>query len=341
MRRNDNRLIWAAAILSLFLLISCERGHCAEEESALFWPPPPAEMRISFVKSVYSPQDIGIKAGLFKKLKSIITGEEKDLLNKPIAVAVDSQKTIFICDSGKPALYILRQKEKQYKKITEINGEKLISPVGITVSDNGFVFISDSVLKKVFCLDGGGRFKFSVGGDNKFLRPTGMTVSKDRLYVADTTAHSILMFDLKGNFVGEFGRRGKGPGEFNYPASIAADKEGKIYVVDALNFRIQVFDADNKFLYSIGQAGDSSGSFSRPKGIAVDSFGHIYTTDGIFDNLQIFNQKKEFLLSLGESGQKDGEFWIPSGIAIDKDNYIYIADSYNRRIQVFHYVGKE
>jgi len=298
-------------------------------------------MRISFVKSVYSPQDIGIKAGLFKKLKRIITGEEKDLLNKPIAVAVDNQKTIFICDPGRPALYILRQKERQCRKITEINGEELISPVGITVSDNGFVFVSDSILKKVFCLDRDGRFKFSIGGDNKFLRPTGMTVSKGRLYVADTAAHSILMFDLNGNFIGEFGRRGKDPREFNYPASIAADKEGKIYVVDALNFRIQVFDADNKFLYSIGQAGDGSGSFSRPKGVAVDSFGHIYTTDGMFDNLQIFNQKKEFLLSLGESGQKAGEFWIPAGIAIDKDNYIYVADSYNRRIQVFRYVGKE
>lgn len=336
---DKNRIV--IALFFILFLASCAGGYCSEEESALFWPPPPAEMRISFIKSVYSPQDTGLKAGLFKKLKGMIVGEEKDILNKPIAVAVDSQKTIFICDPGRPALHIFKQKERQYKRITEINDEELISPVGVAATDNGLIFVSDSNLKKVFCLDRNGKFKFSVGQDKKFLRPTGVTVSKDRLYIVDTAAHNVLIFDLKGNFIGEFGKRGKGASEFNYPASIAADKEGKIYVVDALNFRIQVFGADNKFLYSIGKAGNSSGSFSRPKGVAVDSFGHIYTTDGMFDNLQIFNQEKEFLLSLGESGQKDGEFWIPSGIAIDKDNYIYVADSYNKRIQIFRYVGKE
>lgn len=331
----------AVVLPFFFLLMSFAKGYCDEEESSLFWPPPPAEVRISFVKSIYSPRDHGITTGFFNKLKGMITGKEKDILNKPIAVAVSSQKTIFICDPGRPALHILKQRERRYKKVTAIKDEELISPVGVAVSDSGMVFLSDSGLKKVFCLDADGRLKFFVGEGRKFLRPTGLAVNKDRLYVVDTAAHRILIFGLKGGFIGEFGERGKGPGQFNYPTSIAADKEGRIYVIDAMNFRVQVFDGDNKFLYAIGRAGDSSGSFSRPKGVAIDSFGHIYTTDGLFDNLQIFNQKKEFLLSLGEPGQKAGEFWIPCGIAIDKDDYIYVADSYNQRVQVFKYVGKE
>jgi len=316
-------------------------GCCAEEESPLFWPPPPAQMRISFVKSIYSSHDIGVKPGLFKKLKGIIFGEEKNILNKPVAVAVDKQKTIYLCDPGTPAVHIFIQKERQYKKITAINKEELLSPVGITISDTGLIFIADSKLKKVFCLDKNYRFKFAIGQDGRFLRPTGLAISKERLYVVDTLAQSISVFDLSGNFILQFGVRGRGEGEFNYPTSISADGGGRIYVADTLNFRIQVFDGNNKFLYSIGQAGDSSGSFSRPKGAAVDSFGHIYITDAVFDNIQIFNQKKEFLLSLGESGQKDGEFWIPCGIAVDKENYIYVADSYNQRIQVFHYLGND
>jgi len=331
--------IFVSSFVCLFLSIPV--GYCAQEESPLFWPPPPAPMRISFVKSVYASADIGIKSGFFKKFKGIIFGETKDILNKPMAVAVDKQKTIYICDAGGPALHVFIQREKRYKKITTINKEELLSPVGVAVSDNGLVFIADSKLQKVFCLDENGRFKFTIGQDKRLLRPAGLAISKERLYVVDTLTHSVSIFDLMGNFILEFGGRGKEDGKFNYPTSITVDKEGKIYIVDTLNFRIQVFDENNKFLYSIGQLGDSSGSFLRPKGVAVDSFGHIYITDGVFDNIQIFNQKREFLLSLGESGHMDGEFWIPCGITIDEENYIYAADSYNQRIQIFHYVGKD
>ncbi len=325
----------------LFFLLMSADSFSAKEEAGLFWPPPPAEIKIFFVKSIYSAKDIGIKPGFFKKLKRVIIGEENDGLNKPVAVAVDRQKNIYVCDTGRPSLHIFKQKEKEYKRITAINKQELISPVAVAVSGEGLIFLADSKLKKVFCLNRKGLFQFSVGDSKKMLRPAGLAISKDKLYIADCAAHRILIFDLKGNFLGEFGKRGKGYGEFNYPTSISADNEGKIYVADTLNFRIQVFGSDNKFLYQLGQAGDTSGSFARPKGVGVDSFGHIYITDGLFDNLQIFSQKKEFLLNLGGAGHQEGEFWIPGGVAVDADNYIYVADSYNHRLQIFHYIGKE
>ncbi len=340
MFREDKLRIFCLLFFVCFSLI-CGGGYCAEEESPLFWPPPPAEIKISFVKSVYSPDDLGIKAGFLKKLQVVFFGEEKNMLSKPMAVAVGEDGVLYICDAGEPAVHIYRKKEKRYKKITVIGKERLISPVGVAVAENGMIFIADSELKKVFCLDKEGKLKFIISPDEKFLRPTGLAVRKNKLYVVDTLAHSIFVFDLEGNFISRFGGRGKGDGEFNYPAYICADNEGKIYVADTLNFRIQVFDENNKFLYFFGKLGDSSGSFSRPKGVAVDSFGHIYVTDGMFDALQIFNKGRELLLFLGETGQEDGEFWIPSGIAADRENYIYVADAYNRRIQVFHYVGKD
>ena len=44
------------------------------------------------------------------------------------------------------------------------------------------------------------------------------------------------------------GRRGKEPGQFNTPHSIATDANGNVYVADRGNRRIQVFDGDGKFL---------------------------------------------------------------------------------------------
>ncbi len=324
----------------MFFSLSIESGYSTNEESPLFWPSPPARMRIAFVKSIYSESDMGVKPGFFKKLKSMLLGEEKNVLNKPIAITIDKHKTIYICDSGVPAVHVFIQEEKKYKKIIVINKETLLSPVGIAVSGNGLVFIADSKLNKVFCIDENGRYKFTIGQNKEFARPTGLAISKDRLYIVDTLAHSVLIYGLDGKFIQKFGGRGKEAAAFNFPTSITVDNQGRVYVVDTLNFRVQVFDENNTYLYSIGQPGDSSGSFSRPKGAAVDSFGHIYITDGVFDNIQIFNQKGEFLLSFGQSGQGDGEFWILSGIAIDKENCIYVADSYNQRIQIFRYVGK-
>lgn len=324
------------------LLFSLKPGYSAEGGPPLHWPAPPAETRIAFVKSVRSHLDFGISDGFSKKLKGIIFGEKKDVLSKPLSVAVDSEKTVYVCDPGASALYIFDQKRKKgYKKITSINKETLLLPVGIAVSENGLIFLSDSLLKKVFCLDKSGKLKFTIGQESRLMRPTGLTICEDKLYVVDTLTHSVLIFDLKGNFLSQFGSRGKEEGRFNYPTAITSDADHKIYITDTLNFRIQVFDRENKFLYSIGQVGDGSGFFFRPKGVAIDSFGHIYSTDGLFDNVQIFNSGKEFLLSFGETGSNDGEFWIPSGIAIDKENTIYVADSYNQRIQIFRYIGKE
>ncbi len=344
--------------LFLFFLLMISSISSADEEPRLFWPPPPASMRVAFIKSIYSGEDGGAKKGFFKKIEEIVFGRKANILSKPISIAVDKRKTFYICDTGVSAVYIFSSDRKYFRKISEINEERFLSPVGIAVAEGekaphgaegekaprkpekGRVFIADSGLKKVFCVDGYGRFKFLIGA-GMFLRPAGLAIFGEKLFVVDSARAFVFIFDLEGNFIGKFGGKGKGQGEFNYPAAIAVDKDGNIYVADTLNFRIQVFDRENKFLYDIGQIGDSSGYFSRPKAVAVDFFGHIYVTDGVFDNIQIFNRKKEFLLSLGEAGHKDGEFWIPAGIAVDSENYIYVADSYNRRIQIFRYVGED
>ena len=331
----------AGLLLAGIVLGVCDGGSRAEGESSLFWPPPPEAMRVIFVKSISSPKDIGAKPSIFKKLKNLIVGGQEDFLSRPLSLAVDPEGILYVCDPGIPAVHVFDQKAKRYKKISSLGDETLLSPVGVAVHPSGTVFISDSKLNKVFTMDKNGRQARTIGEEGQFLRPTGLAVDEERLYVVDTAAHRVQVFDLKGNLIGGFGQRGGGNGEFNYPTAVALDREGQIYVVDTLNFRIQVFDKNYRYLYQIGQAGDSSGSFSRPKGVAIDSQGHIYSTDGLFDNVQIFSQDCALLLSLGESGNKNGEFWIISGIAIDGSDTIYVADSYNQRVQVFRYVGKD
>ena len=131
-----------------------------------------------------------------------------------------------------------------------------------------------------------------------------------------------------------------GPGEFNYPTSVAVDGRGHLVVSDTLNCRVQVFDMRGKFLSQFGGNGDTSGHFSRPKGVAVDAAGNIYVVDALFDNFQIFNLAGQLLLNVGETGTQPGGFGLPNGIAIGADNRIYVADTFNHRVQVFQYLGQ-
>src|SRR3989441_9113255 len=71
-------------------------------------------------------------------------------------------------------------------------------------------------------------------------------------YISDGYVNSrVAKVDKDGNWLKSWGDRGKKPGEFHTPHSIAADAKGNIYVADRGNRRIQVFDGDGKFLREI------------------------------------------------------------------------------------------
>src|SRR5581483_4574254 len=171
-------------------------------------------------------------------------------------------------------------------------------------------------------------------------RPVGIAVNNElkRVYIADTRKHKIFAFDFEGNFLFEFGKRGVGDGEFNFPANLFVDSSGKIYVTD-MNFRVQIFDPAGKFVSKFGSVGTGFGQFSLPKGIGVDSQGHIYVVDSRFNNVQIFDQDGKLLLFFGEFGSSPGQLWLPAGLTIDPQDRIYVADQYNHRIDIYQYIG--
>src|SRR6202000_1664374 len=57
--------------------------------------------------------------------------------------------------------------------------------------------------------------------------------------------------DKDGNWLKSWGDRGKEPGQFNTPHSIATDANDNVYVADRGNHRIQVLEKDGHFLRQI------------------------------------------------------------------------------------------
>jgi DNA-binding beta-propeller fold protein YncE len=300
------------------------------------WPEPPATPRIAYVQSIHGPADVGARrSGAIRLLDWLTGGDKSQNLVRPVGLSLDEKDNLCLTDTANAAVYFYDRERNSWHRWTKVGKTALITPVAVA-KQGTTLFVADSGLKMVLAMDVKGKFLFAL--NHPLERPTGLAIIRDRLYVSDAAAHSILEFDLTGTFRASFGTRGTGPGEFNYPTHLAADHLGKLFVTDSMNFRVQIFDPEHRHVSSIGSAGDSSGHLSRPKGVAVDGDGNLYVIDALFDNLQIFDQQGRFLLPVGSNGTGPGEFWLPGGIAISRDNLVYVADSYNSRIQVFKYL---
>ena len=337
------RAVALAVFVSVFLTACSTKpvdsGQSPQGEP-LYWPAPPLQPRIEWVKEVKVFNRGGLNPGFWHRLSEGLFGKQDIELMRPQAVLFDGRQRLFVVDSGTSRIHWLDMNSGEYNVLPEDEKVTFQSIVGITEDDAENIYITDSAQGKIY------RYhllekKFIPFTPYALNRPTGIVFNPDNrcLYITETGSHQVVVLDLAGQEQFRFGGRGDTKGAFNYPTNITVDSQGLVLVTDALNSRIQMFTPDGGYLCSFGKPGDSSGTFAKPKGIALDSDNHIYVVDALFDAVQIFaNCEGELLLEFGKTGSKPGEFWMPSGLFIDAHDFIYVADSYNQRIQVFRYI---
>jgi len=115
------------------------------------------------------------------------------------------------------------------------------------------------------------------------------------LYISDSRAHRILVFDHSGNFIRQIGKKGQAPGEFYSPRGIAYD--GKCLIInDTGNHRFQFFSTSGKFINSFVV-------YKTYYEIAASNNGMIYAapirmlnSDPLVD---VFNHEGKILFSFG------------------------------------------
>ena len=302
------------------------------------WPPAPDEPKLAYVASLHDPLDVGQSPSVFKRIGRLFTGDNgEDLaLQKPFGTAVDQQGNLCITDTGAKRIVYCDFARRKWQTYSTAGKIRFSSPVSAAHGKEIF-YVADSELCRVLAFRPNGALQWQIA--EPLVRPVGLALNRDLLAVVDSQAHAVFVFGLDGKLRFQFGKRGVGPGEFNFPTHIAFNRDGNWLVTDSMNSRIEVFDRNGRFLSQFGGNGDTSGHFGRPKGIAADSQSNIYVADALFDNFQIFDPHGQLLLNVGQTGTGPGQFGMPAGIAIDEENRIYVADSYNHRVQVFQYLG--
>jgi DNA-binding beta-propeller fold protein YncE len=302
----------------------------------IVWPEAPEPARIEYVTRFSNAGDLGLRKSFSRKMRDLLAGDDDRRMTRPYSVAVNKNMVV-VADPGLAVVHIFDTSRKTYRKLDSAGEHYFSSPIGVAL-DGDNLFVADSELNKVFALDNRLKLLFTI---EKFKRPTSLVFDpvKQRLYVADTLAHEVRVFDKSGEYLFTIGQRGDKEAQFNYPSHLAFADE-RLLVNDTMNFRIQIFSPDGQHLQTFGKHGNGSGYFAQPKGVAMDSDGHIYVADALANQVQIFAPDGTFLLGFGHEGIGPGAFQMPTGIVIFDDT-IYVADSHNQQVQVFRYLKEE
>lgn len=302
----------------------------------IVWPEAPEPARIEFVKLFRNAKDLGLRESFSRKLRRLLAGGENLSMLRPYAISATHDQ-VAVADPGSAVVHLFNTKRKTYRRLNSAGSERFRSPIGVVLAGDR-LFVADSELNKVFALDRRLKLLYTLEG---FQRPTSLAFDPElqHLFVADTLAHEVQVFDQAGKRLFIIGGRGEKDGQFNYPSHLDF-AAGRLFVNDTMNFRVQIFNPQGEHLVTFGKQGTGSGYFAQAKGVAVDSDGHVYIADALSNQVQIFDQNGTFLLGFGNDGDGPGTFRMPTGLAISNDT-IYVADSYNRRVQVFRYLPKE
>lgn len=322
----------------------------APEGRRILYPAPPEVPRYMYAGQLIGEVNFRVPGadarGGAEQLWRLVLGldapdAKRVVLQRPVAGAVDGAGRIYVTDASRQAVFVFDEKAGELLVWDRAQGlAGFASPVGVAPGPDGQIYVADAELGMVVRLDREGNPRGTIG-KGLLKRPAGLARDAEQrlLYVADTYAHDVKVFDDEGRLVQLIGRRGEGNGEFNYPTHVAFAR-GELYVTDSLNSRVQVFGAGGEVLdRKFGTRGLYVGQLVRPKGVAVDNEGHVYVVESYYDHLLVFDRAGEFLLPIGGTGQDTGRFFLPAGVWVDGRNRVFVADMFNGRVMVFQFLG--
>ena len=327
--------------------------------SAAFWPPAPDTPRYRYIgELIGEPNFVQTKKSqitltvAFKWIVGLFETNNPVMLQRPQHGAVSDGGRIYVVDAGRNAVLVFDSKpppdddsdnKEGHMLVWQLAGKniKFLAPVALAIVWNGDIVVSDAELGVVARLNDKGQ-PVGMLGAGQLQRPTGLAFDGKRglLFVADTVANQIKVFDGTGQLVKTFGAPGAGKGEFNAPTHLAFS-DGQLLVTDTFNSRVQVFDTEGHYLREFGERGLFVGNLVRPKGVAFGDSGIVYVVESYYGNLLAYNKQNELLLAITGSGLKGGGFRLPSGVWTDKKGRLFIADMFNGRVVMFQFISPD
>ncbi len=266
-------------------------------------------------------------------------------LQKPRAMAIDAQNQLYIVDmTGRIQVF---SRDGQYLRgwrTPEITNGK---PSGLSFDRAGNLLVADTHYHRVLVYTPMGKMlpDRTIGGtpghgpgEFNFVTDA-VQDSHGCYYVAEYGEYDrIQKFSSAGEFIMQWGGRGREPGKFSRPQNLAVDADDRIWVADACNHRIQVFEISGdqaKLVRIWGENGPAPGQLSYPYDLVLDGKGHVYVSEFGNHRVQKFTCAGQSLGCWGTAGRQPGQLSCPWALVLDDRDRIHVLDTYNHRVQRF------
>lgn len=180
-------------------------------------------------------------------------------------------------ESGKVAAYDKKYRTPDISGYQAVYGAAGCTNCGahmLRVDAQGNVWAVDAPAHAIYKMNPSGKVVMTLGTPGKpgmtqknFYLPTDIAFAPNgELVVTDGYGNPrVARFTADGRFLGQFGKRGNGPGEFQLPHSVVIDRQGRIYVSDRDNQRVEVFDSSGRYLTQWEQVGSLSALMITPE----------------------------------------------------------------------------
>jgi sugar lactone lactonase YvrE len=257
--------------------------------------------RLTWERSFTSESEVRPNRGFWNKLVDVVAGApDFRFLVRPYSVVADSRGRIIVSDPGASGVHIFDFAQRKYKFIERKEKTK-----------------------------------------DAMTTPQCVAVdAQDNIYVTDSEAGKIFVFEPSGKFIRAIGGLKGGEGYFKRPTGIAVDStEQRIYVTDTLRDQVFVLDMQGNILQTIGKTGDGEGEFNLPTELHL-SGPNLLVVDSMNFRVQVFDHTGKFQFAIGKIGDSTGAMFRPKAVSVDSEGDLYVADSLWGVVQVFNRQGE-
>lgn len=213
----------------------------------------------------------------------------------------------------------------------------------MVIANLNIVVIIISILVELFSLNQSlSSFieKLKIGDDKNqiFLLVSSVAYSdSDYLYVIDSYAYKIKMFDKKGRLLKEVGKRGNEQGCFSKRPNLITYHKNRLAITELVSSKVHIFSVQLEWLYTFTTAGMIFSICFDPNGNLwvglIDGEGKTFLVEY---NLQGKQGKK---IKLKNNLGKDFEFEDLFGVSITKSGLIVITHSSLNKIEMWDTAG--
>lgn len=268
-------------------------------------------------------------AGTANRLEFKIELNGPSVIGEPIDVAVDEFGNFYVTDGDTSSIRVF-DKDGMSKGIFNLRrkeeGWQIKSPFGI-VYHSGKLYVTDRSSGGVFILTSKecnlvDSFGSSGSGPKEFKNPSGITVARGQVYVADTGNKRIQVFGLDGIYMGSIGEKDM----LNEPLDVAVNHQGYIFVADG--DKIKIFNPAWRIDSTLHNV-------KKPTSIITDKTGFFVADNEIFQ-IRKSDFKGNTSFAFGSEGKGQQQFRRISGIAMSPDGRFGVIDTKKNSLQIFH-----